>query len=682
MDELAADDDLLSSMLLDSLEFEPTIITHKMNPLFRPVRFDRDAVSQLVRRHVVWEQDIPAAVAAFQQLPVVRKHLQAKTPAQQRVFESHIRRYLQAYLPHAGFEYAVTHRYKTARLQHLRALDKAAPHPAAAPISGTAPGRADLCVLATRAFEPDDIITHCTAALRDLSRSEDEALREEAQHARSADLRRGHAAPQRDFSIIRSSRRKCSQLLLGPARFINHDCEPNAEFRRASQHLSIRCIRPIAPNEEITTYYGENYFEARNRECMCASCEALGAGFFASHAQWHAAPDGADAGPSSTAGRTLRPRAVRAPDEARARRRARHVMGDPDAAGDVCACATCHDEFRAPEKWWTPDECLRCERHYKLFKCDWPSRIPTENPSSPRRTDNALLKRVAPPSVSLAALREDDALLQGATSSPVKLSPVRDVPANGTQHRHTSSGPRRRRYEVRSDDSDDTFETDHVALGPQILGPGASTDVLASYWGAPDGGRRVRRRTALAAGADGRLSAAPEAAVPQREQTAPPDAEDAISPLPHANGRCVDSGGLRSAASPLPTSIKQESASASATPEQRAAWAASLRDSGAQSPARTPHSRTESAARGTASPQVAEADTTMVTATVRQPARRNLRWGNGKTSISRVVPANAAVPGMPLGPGMIVSRMSSHGPVKMEEATPPSFAAAEMKHEP
>ena len=55
-----------------------------------------------------------------------------KTPAQKRVFEkyvvffneSHIQRYLQTYLPDAGFEYAITYRYRTARLERVKALEK------------------------------------------------------------------------------------------------------------------------------------------------------------------------------------------------------------------------------------------------------------------------------------------------------------------------------------------------------------------------------------------------------------------------------------------------------------------------------------------------------------------------------------------------------------------------------
>lgn len=76
MDELPADDDLLSCMLLEyvrrcfspsTLEFEPAITTHKMNPHQRAARFDREAVSVLVRQHVIWERDLSAALAAFLQ---------------------------------------------------------------------------------------------------------------------------------------------------------------------------------------------------------------------------------------------------------------------------------------------------------------------------------------------------------------------------------------------------------------------------------------------------------------------------------------------------------------------------------------------------------------------------------------------------------------------------------------
>lgn len=422
-------------------------------------------------------------------IPVVRKHAQSKSPAQMRVFESHIQRYLQAYLPDAGFEYAVTHRYHTARLRRLEALGGI--HDRATGAAGLGIGRTDLCVLAMRSFQPDDIITHCRAALKDLSREEDETLREEAIHARSGDLRNGHTRPQRDFSIIRSSSRKLSQLLLGPARFINHDCQPNAEFRRSGHQLTIRCIRPIQRNEEITTFYGENYFELNNKECMCATCERLGRGFFsADKEQPEPAPTGQGGdertlrSSSSSAALPVAPPPVDMINYAL----------DPDATGPECECLTCKTAFRAPERWWTPDECVRCERHYKLYKCDWPSRSPKENPAE-SHSNVRPLKRSAPQSQrppKRQALSLDSPAAS-ETSSPVKLSPMRSFDSD--EERPASSDTRhgRRKFEVRSDDSDEGFDDNHVTLGPRILGHDASTDVLASYWGAPSGQRRERR---------------------------------------------------------------------------------------------------------------------------------------------------------------------------------------------
>lgn len=78
------------------------------------------------------------------------------------------------------------------------------------------------------------------------------------------------------LSIICLMQRKQTCLLLGPARFINHDCNPNCALvlpRRNSNKISVRVIRPIEPGTELTVYYGKNYFSLKNRECMCLTCE-------------------------------------------------------------------------------------------------------------------------------------------------------------------------------------------------------------------------------------------------------------------------------------------------------------------------------------------------------------------------------------------------------------------------
>ncbi|WFD42080.1 [histone H3]-lysine(4) N-trimethyltransferase [Malassezia psittaci] len=546
MDELPADDDLLSGMLLDTLEFEPAILTHKLNPHQRPARFDRDVVSLLVRHFVIWERDLSGALKDFMQyvpfdtyiarLPVVSKHLRRKTPSQLRMFEKHVLRYLQAYLPDAGFEFAITHRYQAARLR--RRITMQGDLALDSNMAASSTDYTDMCVLALRSYQPEEIILYCSAALKDLTRADDEALRDEAVQARTPNVRQGPPIPQRDFSIIRSSSRKLSQLLLGPARFINHDCQPNAEFRRSGHQLTIRCIRPIQRNDEITTYYGDNYFEAGNKECMCATCERRQRGYF-SHSK-HLSEDSSSEQPkAANDSRLLRSSqtAVSDPDPSVAHDMIQSTM-DPDASGPVCECQTCHTSFRAPERWWVPDECSRCERHYKLYKADWPNRYPNEDPSTLHSTVRTVKHTPAVSQPNRRAkqyVSQSESSASSAAASPVKMSPIRIIHPDSDQEHFHERGPlaringvhhqqlngpsglhlnsstgngvhgshptspqplsqsKRRKYEVRSDDSDEEFSRNHRALGPRILGHEASTDLLASYWGAPSGHRRTRR---------------------------------------------------------------------------------------------------------------------------------------------------------------------------------------------
>ncbi|KAE8268502.1 hypothetical protein A4X09_0g3839 [Tilletia walkeri] len=143
--------------------------------------------------------------------------------------------------------------------------------------------KADMAVCAIKAYKEGDFIDFLKGGVKDLTREEDETMKREAHDARQH-LGPGQiaatAAPARDFSVIRSAQKGCSQLLLGPARFVNHDCNPNVEFYRAGQSITFRCMRPIMPRDEITCYYGPNYFEWENAECLCATCEANGKGAF------------------------------------------------------------------------------------------------------------------------------------------------------------------------------------------------------------------------------------------------------------------------------------------------------------------------------------------------------------------------------------------------------------------
>ena len=83
---------------------------------------------------------------------------------------------------------------------------------------------------------------------------------------RQGAMRRSNRTKRRDFSIVWSGLKRCFQLFLGPARFLNvsvtrwggadekHDCVPNVELLRQGKYVTFRVLRSVNVGDELTTF--------------------------------------------------------------------------------------------------------------------------------------------------------------------------------------------------------------------------------------------------------------------------------------------------------------------------------------------------------------------------------------------------------------------------------------------
>ncbi|KAJ8687667.1 hypothetical protein QAD02_023461 [Eretmocerus hayati] len=84
-----------------------------------------------------------------------------------------------------------------------------------------------------------------------------------------------------DFSIMLNGREE-EMIYLGPGSFLNHDCNPNAEYiAKENKNIAIKTLRYIKEGEEINVFYRENYFGKGNMDCKCRTCEMNYKGGFA-----------------------------------------------------------------------------------------------------------------------------------------------------------------------------------------------------------------------------------------------------------------------------------------------------------------------------------------------------------------------------------------------------------------
>ncbi|KAH8828156.1 hypothetical protein DL96DRAFT_1602017 [Flagelloscypha sp. PMI_526] len=253
MRDLSRDDDFLSHLLVEKLGTGDSIplLVHKMDPSRRLPKTDANVLLNIVRRFVLsklpLQQASKQAVDNLLSLHPVRVFLKSYDQKQINAFATHASRYFELYQPGGSIEISHTSRYS-----HRT-------------------GKSELCILATRPMAPGTVITELKGSMANLTDEEDRELKR-------TNLRATDSGIRRDFSVIHSKSMKKNHLFLGPARFVNHDCDHNAELFREGRYITFRVLRPIAVGQEITAHYGDSYFGRKNRYCLCESCEKKGRG--------------------------------------------------------------------------------------------------------------------------------------------------------------------------------------------------------------------------------------------------------------------------------------------------------------------------------------------------------------------------------------------------------------------
>ncbi|TMS36207.1 hypothetical protein L596_003433 [Steinernema carpocapsae] len=235
--ELCENDDWATALVVDPmLGFR----THKMNALRTECQTQEAIERAKIMDYYLNFQDAAGALYRWFHLKSVRRLLAIRTKEGQSNFRDHLLRFMQLFYDDAGFRIERCTRYSLE-------------------------GNSGAKLAATRHWERGDFIDTLVGTLGEMTEGEEGTF-----------LKRG----VNDFSVMWSTRKKVAQLWLGPGSYINHDCDPNCRFVPKGPSAILEVLREIQPGEELTCFYGKNFFGDNNECCECCTCERRKTGTF------------------------------------------------------------------------------------------------------------------------------------------------------------------------------------------------------------------------------------------------------------------------------------------------------------------------------------------------------------------------------------------------------------------